>query len=70
MPDPTPGELMRAQGHLLAFLSSLLERRGIVAPGELASLLRTYAEVVAECEPGEGAILAYWAEVASGANAH
>ena len=64
MVDPTPGELMRAQGHFLVFLSSLLERRGVVAPGELANLLGLYADVVAESEPGEGAILAFWAAVA------
>ena len=70
MPGPTPAELMRAQGHLMVFLSSLLERRGVVAAGELASLLQLYAEVVAELEPGEGAILAYWAAVARGATPH
>jgi hypothetical protein len=58
---------MRAQGHLMVFLASLLERRGIVAPGELASLLQLYAGVVTESEPGEGAVLAYWAAVAAGA---
>jgi hypothetical protein len=64
MVDPTPAELMRAQGHFMVFLSSLLERRGVVAAGELATLLQVYADVVAESEPGEGAILAFWAAVA------
>ncbi len=64
MVDPTPAELMRAQGHFMVFLSSLLERRGVVAAGELANLLRLYADVVAESEPGEGAVLAYWAAIA------
>jgi len=70
MVDATPSELMRAQGHILVFLSSLLERRGIVAAGEFAMLLQLYAEVVAESEPGEGAILAYWAAVTRAATSH
>jgi hypothetical protein len=63
MDDPTPAELMRAQGHLLVFLSALLERRGLAGPGEISKLLKVYADVVAETESGEGAILAYWAAV-------
>ncbi len=55
---------------MLVFLSSLLERRGIVAAGEFAMLLQLYAEVVAESEPGEGAILAYWAAVTRAATSH
>ncbi len=61
---------MRAQSHLLAFLASLLERKGLARSGEIASLLKAYAEVVGESEPGEGAILAYWAAVARNAQAN
>jgi hypothetical protein len=61
---------MRAQGHFIVFLSSLLERRGVTATGELAKLLQVYADVVGESEPGEDAILAYWAAVARGATPH
>ena len=37
---------MRAQGHFTVFLSSLLERRGVVAAAELGKRLQLYAEVV------------------------
>ncbi|GEM_PF-3527158 len=54
----------------MAFLSSLLERRGVLASGELAMLLNLYADVIAESEPGEAAVLAYWAAVAGNAIPH
>ena len=63
MADPTPAELMRAQGHLVAFLASLFQRRGVVKRAEFSSLLQTYADLVAETDPAEGAILAAWAAV-------
>jgi len=44
---------MRAQGHFMVFLSSLLERLGAVVAGELVKLLQLYADVVSETELGE-----------------
>ncbi|MDR3474368.1 MAG: hypothetical protein P4M09_22190 [Devosia sp.] len=64
MVDPTPGELMRAQGQLVAFLASLLQRRGVLKVEEFAQLLQVFADAVAETDPGEGDILAYWASAA------
>jgi hypothetical protein len=55
---------MRAQGQLVAFLASLLQRRGLLKVEEFAGLLQVFAEAVAETEPGEGEILASWAAAA------
>jgi len=52
---------MRAQGQLVAFLASLLQRRGVLKVEEFAQLLQVFADAVAETEPGEGEVLAHWA---------
>jgi hypothetical protein len=62
--DRTPGELMRAQSHLVAFLASLLQRRGVLKVEEFTQLLQVFADAVGETDPGEGDILAYWASAA------
>ncbi len=64
MVDPTPGDLMRAQAQLVAFLASLLQRRGVLKVEEFAQLLQVFADAVAETDPEEGDILAYWASTA------
>jgi len=55
---------MRAQGQLVAFLASLLQRRGVLKVEEFAQLLQVFADAVAETDPGEGDVLAYWASAA------
>lgn len=55
---------MRAQGQLVAFLASLLQRRGVLKVEEFSQLLQVFADAVAETDPGEGDILAYWASAA------
>jgi hypothetical protein len=62
--DPTPGELMRAQDQLVAFLAVLLQRKGVVKVEEFAGLLQVFAETVSETDVGEGEVLAYWASPA------
>jgi hypothetical protein len=62
--DPTPGELMRAQDQLVAFLAVLLQRKGVVKVEEFAGLLQVFAETVSETDVGEGEGLAYWASPA------
>ena len=61
MAEPTPGELMRAQGHLVVFLASLLQRQGVIQAGEFAGLLQVFADATAETDPAEGEVLAFWA---------
>jgi hypothetical protein len=59
----TDGDLVRAQGKLILFLASLLQRANIVDMAEFGRLLSVYAAAVAETEPVEGGILATWAAV-------
>lgn len=55
---------MRAQGHMVAFLASILQRKNILKVEEFAQLLQVFADAVAETDAGEGDILAYWASAA------
>jgi hypothetical protein len=55
---------MRAQGQLVAFLASLLQRRGVLKVEEFAQLLQVFADAVAETDASEGDILAHWASAA------
>lgn len=52
---------MRAQGKLVVLLASMLQGAGVKSFSEFAALLGIYAVTVAEEEPAEGEILAYWA---------
>jgi hypothetical protein len=53
--------LMRAQGPLVVFLATMLQTAGVKSLEEFSAQLGLYAVTVAETEPGEGEILAYWA---------
>lgn len=53
---------MGAQAKFALFVASLLERAGVATLGEFSSLLRTFADSVAETEPEEAAILDQWAD--------
>lgn len=55
---------MRAQSQLVVFLASLLQRQNVLKVEEFARLLQVFADAVAETDPGEGDILAYWAATA------
>lgn len=55
---------MRAQGQLVVFLASLLQRQSVLKVEEFAQLLQVFADAVSETDPGEGDILAYWASAA------
>jgi hypothetical protein len=57
-------DLAGAQGKLVVFLASLLQRAGVVPASEFADLLEIFASSVAETQPSEGAILAGWATAA------
>ena len=61
MAEPTPGELMRAQGRFVLFVASLLQGSEIVKRDEFGRLLAVFAATVRETEPAEGDILAEWA---------
>ena len=61
MDDLSASEMTRIQGHLLRFLASLLQRKGLLTMMEFGDLLSLYARVVSEVEPVEGAVLAEWA---------
>ena len=63
-------DLAGAQGKLVMFLASLLARAGVVETAEFAALLSTFAETVAETEPGEGALLAAWSADVRAASGH
>jgi len=58
-------DLIGAQGKALALVSTLLERCGVVEPGEFGRLLSLMAVVTGETSPGQGEILALWAAMAS-----
>jgi len=64
------GDLAGAQGKLVVFIASLLERGGVVQTAEFANLLAVFAETVSETRPGEGALLAAWAETVAGSQRH
>ena len=56
-------DLADAQGKLVLFLASILQRAGGPPRDEFGRLLAVFAESVAESSPGEGAILARWADL-------
>ena len=70
MDDLSPGDAIRIQGHVLRFLSALLQRKGLMSTREFSELLGLYAEVVSEAEPADGEILATWAEEISHKGGH
>jgi hypothetical protein len=63
-------DLVGAQGKLVVFLASLLQRAGVVKTGEFASLLHTFALAVTETDPEEGSILAAWSAHVRAASGH
>jgi hypothetical protein len=63
-------DLVGAQGKLVVFLASLLQRAGVVKTGEFASLLDTFALAVTETDPEEGSILAAWSAHVRAASGH
>ncbi len=50
-------DLVGAQGKLVVFIASLLQRAGIARMDEFGELLAVFADTVAESEPGEAAML-------------
>ena len=63
-------DLVGAQGKLVVFMASLFQRAGVMKTSEFASLLETFAQTVAETQPGEGAILATWSAHVRAASGH
>jgi hypothetical protein len=61
-------DLAQAQGKLVLFLASVLQSAGGPPRDEFGRLLAVFAESVGETSPGEGAILARWAELVASAN--
>lgn len=61
--DEDGDNLAGAQGKLVMFLASLLQRAGVVQTAEFAALLATYAATVEESQPEEGRLLASWASL-------
>ena len=58
--------LLRAQGKLISLLAAIQEGADIHPVAELAAKLGVFAVAVAEDEPAEGEILAYWAGMLRG----
>jgi hypothetical protein len=56
-----PEDLAGANGKLVLFLASILQRADILPMTEFAQLLSVFANSVAETDPGEAAVLARWA---------
>lgn len=56
-------DLAGAQGKLVVFLASLLQRADVVSVAEFGRLLAVFADTVKETEPAEGTILAQWADL-------
>jgi hypothetical protein len=63
-------DLVGAQGKLVVFLASLLQRAGVVKTGEFAAMLDTFALTVTETNPQEGSILAAWSAHVRAASGH
>ncbi len=63
-------ELVAAQGKLVVFIASLLQRADVARMEDFASLLGAFAETVEETEPGEGALLQSWASAVRAASSH
>ena len=60
-------DLAQAQGKLVLFLASVLQGAGGPPREKFGRLLAVFALSVAETSPGEGAILAGWADLVAGA---
>lgn len=56
-------DLEGAQGKLVVFLASLLQRADVVSVAEFGRLLAVFSDTVKETEPAEGTILAQWADL-------
>ena len=54
-------QLAGANGKLVLFLASLLQRANVVSVAEFGELLDVFALSVGETDPAEGRILAQWA---------
>lgn len=67
---PSPEDLAGAQGKLVVFIASLLQRSAGVRTSEFAALLDVYAATVAETAPGEAALLAAWSADVRAASGH
>jgi hypothetical protein len=61
MSAPTVKDLAGAQGKVVLFVASLLQRADIMPMAEFSRLLATFAVTIGETDPGEGQILAAWA---------
>ena len=70
MSAPAVEDLAGAHGKLVLFLASILQRADILPMGEFSRLLSTFASTVSETEPGEGRILAAWAQQVDAADSH
>jgi hypothetical protein len=64
--DGGTNDLVGAQGKLVVFIASLLQRAGVARIDEFGELLTVFADTVAETEPGEAAILRQWASALRG----
>jgi hypothetical protein len=64
--NESSSDLAGAQGKLVMFLASLLQRAGIVETAEFGALLLVFADSVRETDPGQGDILAEWASALNG----
>jgi hypothetical protein len=64
--DGGTSDLVGAQGKMVVFIASLLQRAGVARMDEFGELLTVFADTVAETEPGEGAILRHWASALRG----
>ena len=60
-PNFTLQDVIRAQGLALAYVGTILERDGLVEPGQFGRQLAVFATVTAERDEAEGTILAAWA---------
>jgi hypothetical protein len=65
-----PDDLAGAQGKLVVFLASVLQRAGVVQMGEFANLLGIFADTVADTDPNEAALLKAWAGTIRGPHAN
>ncbi len=70
MAQADDGDLARAQGKLVLFLASLLQRSGLVQMAEFGELLEAFAETVGETEPQEGRLLSDWATAVRNSTSH
>ena len=65
-----PDDLAGAQGHLVLFLASLMQRAGVVEMTEFSNLLDAFAATVGESQPGEGRLLSAWAGAVRAVSSH